>query len=129
MSHEAGLSKLPEPIDFNCVMAENIRQNAIGKQFEQEKPHELPHGAKRVYHAATKDLLTNELFRRVEPEGRTMGQYMREVIIPEFDFDIHLGMTEETIPRTYDFGEVGGWRIFKDLWRGDETRYCSISIG
>ena len=129
VSHEAGLHRLPMPMQLEWAQADAIRQNAIGKIFEQEAPHQLPHGAKRIYHSMTKDLLTNELFRRVEPEGRTMGQYMREVINPEFDFDIHLGMEKETIPRCYHFGEVGGWRVFKDLWRGPETRYSAVSIG
>jgi len=32
----------------------------------------------RAYHAATKDWISNEIFRRVEPQGRTMAEFLRE---------------------------------------------------
>ena len=45
-------------------------------------------GAERQYHAVTRGLLINEIFRRVEPEGRTMSEYFRD----EFsDIDIYAG--------------------------------------
>ena len=40
----------------------------------------LPYGAKRTYHANSKDWITNEIFRRVEPDGRTMGEYWKEEV-------------------------------------------------
>lgn len=49
------------------MLPENLKKNSIGKIIEQEPPQEFPHGAKRSYHAMTKDLIANEIFRRVEP--------------------------------------------------------------
>ena len=45
-----------------------------GKQANPEKTSE------RFYHGITRDWITNEIFRRVEPEGKTMGEYVRNVL-------------------------------------------------
>jgi hypothetical protein len=56
-------------------MTENIKQNSLGRIIENHKPTYLAFG-KRMYHAGTRDLVTNEIFRRVEPSGKTIGEYM-----------------------------------------------------
>ena len=55
--------------------SENIKNNSIGKVIEETTPV-YNTGNERAYHAATRDWLSNEVFRRVEPQGRTMGEYM-----------------------------------------------------
>jgi len=43
----------------------------------------------RVYHAFSRDWISNEIFRRVEPKGRTMVEFLRE----EFpDLDVYNGI-------------------------------------
>ena len=37
----------------------------------------------RMYHDITRDLVSNEIFRRVNPDGLTMGEFLRDVIRPE----------------------------------------------
>ena len=49
----------------------------MGKIIEGMIPHHIP-GTKRAYHAITKNLITNEIFRRIEPKGRTMGEYFEQ---------------------------------------------------
>jgi hypothetical protein len=39
-------------------------------------------------------LIENEIFRRVEPEGRTIGEYLRSEILPKFDIEIICGVRE-----------------------------------
>jgi hypothetical protein len=34
-------------------------------------------GTNREYHAATRGLILNEIFRRVEPNRRTIGEFLR----------------------------------------------------
>lgn len=74
-------------LDFDWVKAENIRANKVGELLEKdttvwfgEEKTKDPAGAgpERNYHALTRDLVSNEIFRRVEPQGRTMGEYMRD---------------------------------------------------
>jgi hypothetical protein len=55
-----------------------MKKNHIGEVIEDTKQTNLPHNMQRVYHAVTKDLILNEIFRRIEPKGRTMGEYYRE---------------------------------------------------
>ena len=65
-------------------------------------------------------MLANEIFRRVEPEGRTFGQYLREVINPEFGLDIVLGANDEELKRIIDWKMITNWDVVKLLWNGPE---------
>ncbi len=33
-----------------------------------------------MYHAVTRGFIANEIFRRIEPDGKTMGEVLREKI-------------------------------------------------
>ena len=35
----------------------------------------------------TRDMITNEIFRRVQPEGKTFGEYLRENLGPEYGIE------------------------------------------
>jgi len=87
MQHEAGLSSLSTSIDLDLATTESIKNNYLGKLIEedtqfwfQQAKQDDPEGAadERSYHAFTRDILANEIFRRVEPSGRTMAEYLRE---------------------------------------------------
>ncbi len=58
---------------------ESIKANYIGKIVEDEKPVYPPEkaGTRRHYHAITRGLILNEIFRRVDPEKRTIGEFLR----------------------------------------------------
>ena len=100
MRHECGLTQLPEPIDTAFLTTEAIKENKIGRVIETASPIWLsdekasnPSGEReRYYHGTERDWVTNEIFRRVEPQGRTMGQYLREELS---DYDVILGLREE----------------------------------
>jgi hypothetical protein len=55
----------------------NIKKNKIGKIIEESNSIKMP-GFPRFYHATSRDYILNEIFRRVEPKGRTTGEYLRE---------------------------------------------------
>ena len=76
---------------------ENIKQNRIGEIIENDPP--LKKGSKRVYHAFTRDWITNEIFRRVEEKQRTMAEFWREEIETKYDLDVHINLTKENIKR------------------------------
>jgi hypothetical protein len=49
-------------------------------------------------------LITNEIFRRVEPNGLTMGEYFEQNIKNTFDLpDIYLRMNDQDISKTVEF--------------------------
>ena len=75
MRHEAGLARLSKPIEVEWLTTDNIKKNKVGEIIENETI-EIPEGYTRVYHAVNRDWISNELFRRVEPEGRTFGEYL-----------------------------------------------------
>ena len=57
-----------------------------------------PLDQKRVYHMTSKDLILNEIFRRVDANKRTMGQFVREELWDILETqDIILGATDEEI--------------------------------
>ena len=80
LRHQANMHVLPELIELGWGLPHNIKLNKIGKVIEDMPLCTLPFGAKRAYHANSKDWIMNEIFRRVEPEGRTMGEYWREEV-------------------------------------------------
>ena len=58
------------------LFAQNIKQNAVGRIIERHAPsYESPGGGRREYHALTRGWIVNELFRRVDPAGRTIGEF------------------------------------------------------
>lgn len=81
LRHEGGLPKLHSPVHCDDVSTESIKQNKVGKLIEETKQF-WPEEYKREYHTLTKDWITNEIFRRLEPQGRTMAEYLRAEVRP-----------------------------------------------
>ena len=86
LRHECGLHKLQKPLDLEWLKTENLKKNMVGEIIESDTPFWLTEEKRkdpfnvdeRQYHAVTRDWITNEIFRRVEPNGRTMGEYLRD---------------------------------------------------
>ena len=104
LRHQSGLSMLKEKIDVDWTKTENIFKNKVGSMIEKDYSY-YPFDEKRHYHAITRDLITNEIFRRVEPQGRTMSQFLRDEITgPLLDnADIHVTVPEDKIKDCFDF--------------------------
>lgn len=66
LRHESGLEKFDAPIPLADCQSESIKQNSIGKVIEKQRQHFAP-DTSRAYHGITRDWVTNEIFRRVEP--------------------------------------------------------------
>ena len=128
LKHEGQLEQLEKPIDPDTNQTENIKKNAQGEIIEKQAAHPLPHGAKRVYHSISRDCITNEIFRRVEPEGRTMGEYFQQVILPEFGIDIHLRMDPETFPKIAKFRDIGFFGSIRNSWKDRDHQYSTVGF-
>ena len=50
--------------------------------------------ARREYHAITRGFILQEIFRRVEPTGRSIGQFLREHVFEPLGVDVSIGMDE-----------------------------------
>lgn len=106
LRHEGMLEKLDKAITLDEMQTENVKKNSIGSIIEKQRPHHYGHGGKRCYHAVSKDWITNEIFRRIEPEGRTMGEYFQSIIQPKLDVGVYLKMGPETFDQCMDLADL-----------------------
>ena len=53
------------------------------------------HNCRREYHAITRGFVLQEVFRRIEPKQRSIGQFLREEVFQPLDVDVFIGIDEE----------------------------------
>ena len=115
MRHEAGLANFDTPLDAEDLFTENIKKNAVGQLIEQHGLSYRP-GGKREYHAITRGWIVNELFRRVDPAGRTIGEFLRQEISGPLGADVFVGVREEERQRMFPVKPLGlGYQIWQSL--------------
>ena len=101
MRHELGIPTLDRALDHDDVLRENIKQNKIGKIIE-EQIFKDPPGTAREYHFFTRGWIANEIFRRCEESGRTIGEYLRAEIAEKLGADVYIGLTDEELENIAD---------------------------
>jgi CubicO group peptidase (beta-lactamase class C family) len=117
MRHEAGMAAFNTGLDPKDLLTENIKQNKVGQVIERQ-PLRFPSGGvnKREYHAITRGWVVNELFRRVDPAGRTVGEYLNEEISTPLDADAIIGVKEADLKRISKVVLLGwGFLFFESL--------------
>jgi CubicO group peptidase (beta-lactamase class C family) len=96
MRHEAGLANFDFSIPPTDLHTPNIKADAIGSKIAPHPQHySNKEQTRREYHALTRGWIANELFRRVEPNGRTIGEFIRDEISAPLDADVAIGVDEE----------------------------------
>jgi len=117
MRHEAGLANFDTSIDLEDLFTENIKQNAVGRIIEGHAPnYEAAGGGKRQYHALTRGWIVNELFRRVDPAGRTIGEYLREEVSGPLQADVVIGVDDGDMERVSPVRMLGfGYHLRQSL--------------
>ena len=91
MRHEAGLANFDTPIEMEDTLRENIKKNSLGEVIARQKCV-YPEGGKREYHTITRGWVANEIFRRVHPEGKTIGEFVDEKIARPLEADLYIGV-------------------------------------
>lgn len=100
MRHEAGLAAFNQSINPEDLLTENIKQNKIGELIEQHAQRFAEgENKQREYHAVTRGWIVNELFRRVDPQGRTIGEYLAQEISAPLDVDVNVGLKPEQLDK------------------------------
>ena len=100
MRHEAGLVNFKHTFDPEQLHRENIKQNSVGSVIEGLNARIPSDPAKRRnYHAMTRGWVVNELFRRVDPQGRTLGEYLQDEIARPLGADVNIGVSREDLGR------------------------------
>jgi len=100
MRHEGGMAAFTTSIDPDDLHAAKIKENRMGQVIEAE-PLRFPGGGRgpREYHAVTRGWIVNEIFRRADPNGRTIGEFLREEVSGPLEADVFIGVTESELGR------------------------------
>ncbi|MEE8397424.1 MAG: serine hydrolase [Desulfobacterales bacterium] len=117
MRHEAGLAVFDTTLEKEDILAENIKLNNVGVVIENHaQKFRRGAGNKREYHAITRGWIVNEVFRRIDPEGRTIGQFLREEISGPLEADVFMGVKDEQLNRISKLSMLGiGFQIVESL--------------
>ncbi len=117
MRHEAGLAAFDTTLEPSSLHPEALQRNAVGQVIERQT-QEFREGVEqqREYHAVTRGWIANEVFRRVEPSGRTMGQFLREEISAPLSADVFIGLSDDELPRVSPVVPLGfGYQFRQSL--------------
>ncbi len=111
MRHEAGLATFDTAIDVDDLLPDNIKANRLGRiiEHQQQRFRSLESGP-REYHAMTRGWIANEVFRRVDPAGRTIGEFLSKEVSGPLEADVFLGLNEGQLQRVSDITPLGIWR-------------------
>jgi CubicO group peptidase (beta-lactamase class C family) len=90
LAHQAGLFAFDELGDRGTV-ADLDRLAAV---LARQKPAHEP-GTRQVYHAVSLGYYESELLRRVDPEGRSVGQYFHDEIAAPLALDFYIRLPDE----------------------------------
>ena len=115
MRHEAGIAALDTTVDPADLHPERLKENSLGEIIARQSPRfRSGDNEQREYHAITRGWIANEVFRRVEPQGRTMGEFLRAEISEPLGVDVYIGLKDEELDRVnpvqmlgfgYQFGQ------------------------
>ena len=99
MRHEGGLAQLNVTLSAAQLETSALQQNSVGSVLEQH-PLSFPEGdSPREYHAITRGWIANEIFRRIEPSNRTLGEYLRAQVSEPLGIDVYFDITAEEAGR------------------------------
>lgn len=117
LRHEGGMAAFDTSIDPRDLLRENIVANAIGAIIERQ-PLRFPPAprSKREYHAFTRGWILNEVFRRVDAEHRTIGEFVEHELRRPLDIDVILGVSEAELGRIVSVKPLGfGYQLLQSL--------------
>lgn len=128
MRHEAGLAKLDHSFAPEDLQAPALHENAVGKVLENHALRFPEQDSPRQYHAITRGWIANEIFRRVEPNGRTMGEFLRQEVSGPLNADVHIGLTDEELTRVIPIKPRGFVaQLFDGLMPGTFARKVGLT--
>ena len=116
LRHEAGLPRLNGTVYAADCTTERLRQGALSKFISDQVPL-TPPGSRQAYHAISRGWILNEVVRRVDPKGRTIGEFLREDIAHPLGLqaELHLGLTSENLPHIAPLTAEYSWRMYPEF--------------
>lgn len=96
LSHRAGLAALDERLDRSILADPGRLATLLAEQAPLWEP-----GKYQGYHAWTLGFYEAELFRRIDPDGRSIGRAFAEDVAAPLGLDFHIGL-----PDHFDVGRL-----------------------
>jgi CubicO group peptidase (beta-lactamase class C family) len=94
LSHQCGLYT----VDGSLTLEEALDWDTVTARLADSAPR-WPIGTNHGYHALTYGWLAGELVRRVDPQHRSLGTFVREEIVEPLGVELWIGLPEEQEPR------------------------------
>ena len=91
LAHQAGLFALDVPLD-RALLTDLDRLAVV---LARQKPAWEP-GTRQAYHAITLGFYQNELLRRIDPAGRSIGRFFQDEIASPLGLDVYIRLPEHT---------------------------------
>merc|ERR1711942_421797 len=107
MRHEAGFPSFDQALPRESLLPENIKRNKIGEVIEKQEQSFPSETQKRQYHAVTRGWIANEVFRRVEPSGATIGEHL-QTIAHDLSADVHIGVEGKHLTTYFPVSHMSG---------------------
>ena len=96
LRHQSGLSRIKYSYDMSDFFPENLVKNSAGKgiEIQEIEPSHVDHDGtiRRHYHYFSRGYIANEVCRRVDPLGRTLGQILDDHF-EKFGIDAYVGVS------------------------------------
>ena len=92
LAHEAGLCLVDQTFLINDLADFDFIANIMARQKPLWEP-----GTQHGYHLSTMGMYMNELMRRVDPKGRSIGVFFAEEIAEPLNLDFYIGLPD-TVP-------------------------------
>jgi len=89
LKHEAGLNWPNFPLEPKDFVTQNVKNNSVGDKIAGMKPS-WPKNHKRHYHPLTRGWIENEIFRRVNPTGATLAEFLQKEIASVHGVDTYI---------------------------------------
>eukprot|EP00095_Tigriopus_kingsejongensis_P008027 maker-scaffold630_size122347-snap-gene-0.10 protein:Tk08027 transcript:maker-scaffold630_size122347-snap-gene-0.10-mRNA-1 annotation:"esterase" len=109
LRHESGLQWFSKTVDEEGLQREGLKANRMGELIEAEPLKPIPSktlDTPRSYHAVTRGWILNEIFRRVHPDHKTIGEFVQEEIHEKYGIDCHIGNPDTSVQDRFFPGQV-----------------------
>lgn len=87
LSHQAGLCAIADPLDLATLANPDRLADVLAKQAPRWQA-----GASQGYHAISLGLYEGELIRRIDPQGRSLGQFFQEEIAGPLGAEFYISL-------------------------------------
>ncbi len=105
LAHQAGLISIQQRLNPRIISDHDRMAELIADQRPAWRP-----GARHGYHTLTLGWYQNELIRRLDPRGRTLGQFFDDEIAKPLDAEFYIG-----VPDRIDENRISQTRGFHRL--------------